>query len=141
MISLNLSPFLLTVLWASSLILMSQAQLGQLGEWQQINYRATNVITGRYSHAGAYMSSTNAYLVFSGFRSGALSDFHSINLASLESTQLAASTPLGGRSGLAYTSDLASNFYIHGGWTGSGMLITFKLSSFSITTYLISVLQ
>jgi hypothetical protein len=141
MIALNLSPFLLTVSWSSLLFLMSQAQLGQLGEWQQINYTATTAISGRYYHAGAFFSSTNEYLLASGANSVYLSDFHSINMASLQSTVLDASTPLGGRYGLAFTSDSVSNFYVHGGWTGSGMLISYKLSSFLITIDLNSVLQ
>jgi hypothetical protein len=135
-------PLEISLLILSSLLWLSQAQNLSLGQVQFIPYTATTVINGRYSNAGAYLSSTNEYLVFGGFRSAAFSDFHSINLTSLESTQLTASVPFGRRFAMAYTSDLVSNFYVHGGRTGgSGMLITFKLSSFLITTDLNSVLE
>jgi hypothetical protein len=126
MISLNLSPFLLTVSWSSSLFLISQAQNLQFGQWKQINYRATNVITGRYSHAGAFLSSTNEYLVFGGAASASLSDLHSINMTSLQSIQFSASTPLGGRGGIASASDF-NNFYVHGGWSGVGKFYLYNM--------------
>jgi hypothetical protein len=120
---------------------VSQAQNLQLGQWQQINYTATTAISARFQHAGAFLSSTNEYLVVGGLTGAALTDFHSINMASLQSTQLAASSPLGRRYGMAYTSDSNSNFYVHGGWTGLGMLISYKLSSFLIATDLNSALE
>jgi hypothetical protein len=129
------------LVFAPGFIQLSQAQNLQLGQWQQINYRATTAISGRLGHSAAFLSSTNEYLVVSGWMSSSLSDFHSINIASLQSTQLAASSPLGRRYGMAYTSDSNSNFYVHGGWNGSGMLITFEMSSFLMTTDLNSGLE
>jgi hypothetical protein len=140
MISISLSV-VLHLVFSPGFIQLSQAQNLQFGEWQQINYTTTNGISGRYSHAGAYFSSTNEYLVVGGWIGSSLSDFHSINMTSGQSTQLAASTVLGGRHGMAYTSDSVSNFYVHGGWTGSGMLITFEMSSFLMTTDLNSGLE
>jgi hypothetical protein len=140
MISVKLSPFVLTVSWSSLLFLMSQAQNLQLGQWQQVNYNTTTAISVRFGHSGAYLSSTNEYLLVSGATGAFLTDFRSINMTSLQSTRVAASTPLGGRFGMAYTSDLASNLFVHGGWPGSGLPITFKLSSFLITTDLNSFL-
>jgi hypothetical protein len=45
----------------------------QVGEWQQINYTAVTAISVRWGHAGAFLSSTNKYLVFGGVRNGILS--------------------------------------------------------------------
>jgi hypothetical protein len=115
MLALNLSPLLITVSWSSLLIIVSQAQNVQVGQWQLINYTSKSSITERQEHAGVFLSSTDEYLVFSGENVDFLSDFHSINPTSQESTLLAASTPLGRRGGMAFTSDLVSTFYLHGG--------------------------
>jgi hypothetical protein len=120
MIALNLSPLFL---WPSLLCTMSQAQNLQFGHWQQITFTATTVIPGRWGHAGAFLSSTNEFFVFGGWNNNYFSDFHSINSSSLQSTQLSASTPLGGRRSMALTSDLASNFYVHGGLNAAGMFL------------------
>jgi hypothetical protein len=140
MISVSLSV-VLNLVFALGFIQLSQAQNLLFAQWQQINYTPTNGISGKSFHAGAFLSSTNEYLLASGASSVFLSDFHSINMASMQSTQLAASKSLGGRYVMAFTSDLVSNFYAHGGWTGSGMPFTFKLSSFPITTDLNSGLE
>jgi hypothetical protein len=109
--------------FAPTLIQLSQAQTIQLGEWQQIQYTPKTAIPGRFSHAAVFLLSTNEYLVFGGSDgSNDLSDFHSINMTSLQSTQLSASTPLGARYSISYTSDLVSNFYVHGGLSGSSKI-------------------
>jgi hypothetical protein len=140
MISISLSVIMHLGL-APELLHLSHAQNLPLAQWQQVNHNPANLITGRYYHAGAFLSSTNEYLVYGGFSTLALDDLHSIDLTTLQSTQLAESTPLGRRNGMAYTSDLVSNFYVHGGWTGSGILITFKMPRFLITTDLNSGLD
>jgi hypothetical protein len=120
MIALKMPTLFLTSSWSSCLIQLSHAQNLQLSEWQQANYAAATAIDGRTVHAGAYLSLTNEYLVYGGARGAFLSDCHSINMTSLISTRLSASTPLGGRYGMAYTSDHVSNFYVHGGRGASG---------------------
>jgi hypothetical protein len=112
MSALYLSPILLS--------LLSQAQNLQLGQWQQNKYIGTIEISKRHVHAGAFLSFTNEYLVVDGWNGNYLSDFQSINLTSLQSTLLATSTPLAGRNGMAFISDLVSNFYVHGGWNSAG---------------------
>jgi hypothetical protein len=124
MISIYLSV-VLHLVFALGFIQLSQAQNLQFGEWQQINYTASPLISARNLHSGALLTSTNEYLVFGGRWIPFFSDIHSINLTSLQSTQLAASTPLGGRYEMAYTSDLNSNFWVHGGFDGVGNLFTY----------------
>jgi hypothetical protein len=112
---------------SATLIHLSQGQNLQYRPWQSIQYTSTTAIPTRNSHGGAFLSSTNEYLVYGGWNGASMSDFHSIDMNSMQSTQLSASTPLRGRHAIASTSDSVSNFYVHGGYSGAGMLFTFNI--------------
>jgi hypothetical protein len=95
--------------------LLSQAQT--LGQWEQIQYTPPSAILSRFGHAGAYLSSTNEFLVYGGTDSTFyfVDNLYSINMANLQSTQLLSSGQSGGRTNMAFTSDTSSNLYVHGG--------------------------
>jgi hypothetical protein len=102
------------LLFALSILPLSNSQNISLSPWQRIRY--INNVNPRHGHVGAYISSTDEYLLLTGTNSVFTFDnsLISIDMKSLASRQESANVPLAQRRFAAYAADLG-DLYIHGG--------------------------
>jgi hypothetical protein len=89
-----------------------------VGPWAQIPFTGQE-ISLRTGAAGAYLASSNEFLLVGGWDNNYLSDFYSVNLTTLRSTRLSTNSILNARFYMAYTAGPA-DFYVHGGATSTG---------------------